>query len=105
MHEDHGGPAPRRVRLCIEELCVHLDAIGRAKWHELTKEAKPSLTRATRDGTHPEDTTGLLPPAFIKSGEYMFELRLPGSGLDDVILFVLREVGGKWQVAAHWADY
>ena len=60
---------------------------------------------ATKDGTHAEDTTGLLPTAFIKTGEYMLELGFPGSGLDDVILFVLREVGGKWQVVAHWADY
>ena len=79
------------------------DAMGREKWRELTKQAKPSLTRATKDGSHSEDTTGLLPPAFIKAGEYMLELRLPGTGLDDVILFVLRDVGGKWQVVAHWA--
>ena len=81
------------------------DGIGREKWRELIAQAKPALTRAAKDGTHPEDTTGLLPPAFIKTGEYMLELRLPGSGLDDVILFVLRDVGGKWQVVAHWADY
>jgi hypothetical protein len=81
------------------------DAMGRPKWRELTAQAKPTLTRAAKDGTHPEDTTGLLPPAFIKAGEYMLEFRLPGSGLDDVILFVLRDVGGKWQVVAHWADY
>jgi hypothetical protein len=81
------------------------DAMGREKWRGLTAQAKPTLTRATKDGTHAEDTTGLLPAAFIKTGEYMLELRFPGSGLDDVILFVLREVGGKWQVVAHWADY
>ena len=81
------------------------DAMGREKWREATAQAKPTLTRATKDGSHPDDTTGLLPPAFIKTGEYMLELRLPGSGLDDVILFVLRDVGGKWQVVAHWADY
>jgi hypothetical protein len=81
------------------------DAMGREKWRELTTQAKPTLTRATKDGTHPEDTTGLLPPAFIKTGEYMLEFRFQGSGLDDVILFVLRDVGGKWQVVAHWADY
>jgi hypothetical protein len=81
------------------------EAMGRAKWGELVKQAKPSLTRATKDGTHPEDTTGLLPPAFIRTGEYMLELKFPGSGLDDSILFVLRDVGGKWKVVAHWADY
>ena len=81
------------------------DAMGREKWREATAQAKPTLTRAAKDGSHPEDTTGLLPPAFIKTGEYMLELRLPGTGLDDVILFVLREAGGKWQVVAHWADY
>ena len=81
------------------------DAMGREKWRELTAQAKPTLTRAAKDGSHPEDTTGILPPAFIKAGEYMLEFRFPGSGLDDVILFVLREVGGKWVVVAHWADY
>lgn len=81
------------------------DAMGRENWRELAARAKPALTRAARDGTHPEDTTGVLPPAFIKTGEYMLEFRFPGSGLDDVILFVLRDVGSKWQVVAHWADY
>ena len=81
------------------------EAMGREKWREATAQVKPTLTRATKDGSHPEDTAGLLPPAFIKTGEYMLELRLPGSGLDDVILFVLRDVGGKWVVVAHWADY
>lgn len=81
------------------------EAMGRAKWTELVKQANPTLSRATKDGTHPDDTTGLLPPAFVKTGEYLFELRLPGSGLDDVVLFVLRDVGGKWKVVAHWADY
>ena len=81
------------------------DAMGREKWRELATRAKPTLTRAAKDGTHSEDTTGVLPPAFIKTGESMLEFRFPGSGLDDVILFVLRDVGGKWQVVAHWADY
>jgi hypothetical protein len=80
------------------------EAIG-PKWREAAKQAQPSLTRAAKDGTHPEDTTGLLPPAFIKTGEYMLELKFPGSGLDDVVLFVLRDVGGKWLVVAHWADF
>lgn len=74
-------------------------------WKDLAKQLKPSLKRATATGSHAEDTTGILPPDFIKAGEYMFELKAPGSGLDDVILFVLRPVGGKWKVVAHWADY
>ncbi len=82
-----------------------LDAITRPKWRELTAQAKPTITRAAKDGSHPVDTTGILPPDFIKTGEYVLELRVPGTGLDDVILFVLRDVGGKWQVVAHWADY
>ena len=81
------------------------EAMGRENWRELAARAKPTLTRAAKDGTHSEDTTGVLPPSFIKTGEYMLEFRFPGSGLDDVILFVLRDVGGKWQVVAHWADY
>ena len=75
------------------------------QWTQLVKQSKPTLTRATKDGTHAEDTTGVLPPAFVKAGDYVYELRFPGSGLDDVILFILRPVGGQWKVAAHWADY
>jgi hypothetical protein len=75
------------------------------QWTLLVKQSKATLTRATRDGTHVEDTTGILPPAFVKSGDYVYELRFPGTGLDDVILFILRPVGGQWKVTAHWADY
>lgn len=103
-----GGPQVQRD-LTRDQLAgaytKFLDAVTRPKWQELTTRAKPSITRAAKDGSHPEDTTGILPPAFIKSGEYVLELRFPGTGLDDVILFVLRDVGGKWQVVAHWADY
>jgi len=41
----------------------------------------------------------------VKAGEYLYELKAPGSGLDDVILFVLRPIDGRWKVVAHWADY
>jgi hypothetical protein len=75
------------------------------RWRPLVKLLKPSLTRAVAAGGHPEDTNGLLPGDFVKPGEYLFELRAPGSGLDDVILFVLRPVDGRWKVIAHWADY
>ena len=81
------------------------DAMGRTEWGALVKQAQPSLTRASKDGTHAEDTTNILPTAFVKAGEYLFELKFPGSGLDDVILFVLRPVDGKWKIVAHWADY
>ena len=75
------------------------------RWKDLAKHLTPTLKRATVAGSHPEDTTGLLPADFIKAGEYLFELKAPGSGLDDVILFVLRPVDGQWKVVAHWADY
>ncbi len=75
------------------------------QWTLLVKQSKATLTRAAKDGTHVEDTTGILPPAFVKSGDYVYELRFPGTGLDDVILFIFRPVGGQWKVAAHWADY
>ena len=75
------------------------------QWTLLVKQSKATLTRATQDGTHAEDTTGILPPAFVKTGDYVYELRFPGTGLDDVILFILRPAGGQWKVAAHWADY
>lgn len=103
-----GGPQVQRD-LTRDQLAgaytKFLDALTRSKWQELTARARPSITRAAKDGSHPEDTTGILPPAFIKTGEYVLELRFPGSGLDDVILFALRDVGGKWLVVAHWADY
>jgi hypothetical protein len=103
-----GGPQVQRD-LTRDELAAaytkFFDAISRPKWREFAAQAKPTITRAAKDGSHPEDTTGVLPAAFIKAGEYVLELRFPGTGLDEVILFVLRDVGGKWQVVAHWADY
>ena len=75
------------------------------RWKDLAKQLKPTLKRATADGSHPEDTTGILPADFVKAGEYLYELKAPGSGLDDVILFVLRPIDGRWKVVAHWADY
>jgi len=80
-------------------------AIDPLRWKDLTKQLTPSLKRATADGSHPEDTTGILPSDFVKAGEYLYELKAPGSGLDDVILFVLRPIDGRWKVVAHWADY
>ena len=79
--------------------------IDPATWKGLVKQLKPSLARATTAGSHREDTTGLLPADFVKAGEYLYELKAPGSGLDDVILFVLRPVEGRWKIVAHWADY
>lgn len=79
--------------------------VDRAKWAGLGKVLTPSLTRVEKTGSHREDTTGILPADFVKAGEFLYELKAPGSGLDDVILFVLRPVDGKWKVVAHWADY
>jgi hypothetical protein len=96
------------------------DAMGRDKWTALVKQSKPSVRRAVKAESHIEDTsvrravkaeshiedtTGILPADFIKAGEYVCELRFPGSGLDDVLLFVLRPIDGKFKVVAHWADY
>jgi hypothetical protein len=75
------------------------------RWRPLVKLLKPSLTRAVAAGGHPEDTNGLLPGDFVKPGEYLFELRAPGSGLDDVILFVLRPVDGPMESDRTLADY
>ena len=83
-----------------------IDAMGREKWIELIKQLQPTLTRAARDAGHPADVQGELPPAFVKTGEYLYELKFPGkTGLDDVLLFVLRPFDGKWKISAHWADY
>ena len=80
------------------------NAIGREKWAGLLKDIKQTLVRATQGG-HPDDSKGELPKGFVRPGDYVFQLSLPGSGLDDVILFVLRPAAGKWQIVAHWADY
>ena len=79
--------------------------MDRGKWAELGKVLTPTLTRVEKPGGYPEDKTGILPADFVKAGEFLYELKAPGSGLDDVILFVLRPVDGKWKVVAHWADY
>ena len=81
------------------------ETMDRTRWAELGKVLTPTLTRVEKTGGHREDTTGILPVDFVKAGEFLYELKAPGSGLDDVILFVLRPVAGKWQIVAHWADY
>jgi len=45
-----------------------------------------------------------LSPQTTQTGAGPEELRFPGSGLDDVLLFVLRPIDGKFKVVAHWAD-
>jgi hypothetical protein len=83
-----------------------LDAMGREKWTSLTKQLVPSLNRATKNGGHPEDLNGELPAAFVKTGEFLFELKFPNkTGLDDILLFVLKPEGGALKITSHWADY
>ena len=81
------------------------DGMGRDRWTALVKQATPSVHRATANESHPEDTAGILPPDFAKAGDTVCEIRFRGSGLDDVLLFVLRPIDGKLKVVAHWADY
>ena len=80
-------------------------AVGKEKWDAAIKQTTNSLVRASQKGGHPDDSKGELPRNFVQLGDYVFQITHPGSGLDDLILFVLRPVGGKWQVVAHWADY
>ena len=103
-----GGPQIRRDLTRAELAAAYtklFDGMGRDQWTALVKRATPKVHRATANESHPEDTTGVLPPDFAKAGEYVCELRFPGSELDDVLLFVLRPVDGKFRVVAHWADY
>jgi len=79
--------------------------IGNEKWDALLKQTTTSLTRAAQKGGHPDDSKGELPKGFVLVGDYVFQITFPGSGMDDLILFVLRPTGAKWQVVAHWADY
>lgn len=80
-------------------------AIGKEKWDGLLKQTTTSLVRAAQKGGHPDDSRGELPKDFVLVGDYVFQITFPGSGLDDIILFVLRPTAGKWQIVAHWADY
>lgn len=108
LGEPAGSRGPKKVtRDQIAAAYTRLfGAMGREKWIELTKPLQPTLTRAAKDAGHPDDVQGELPPAFVKTGEYLYELRFPGkTGLDDILLFVLRPIDGKWKIVAHWADY
>ena len=72
------------------------DAMGREKWRELTAQAKPALTRATKDGTHAH---GAREPLFdhrrlavelnLKSGFEFTPLTLPFAdpGAEFVVVF------------------
>jgi hypothetical protein len=80
--------------------------MGREQWTSLTKQLVPSLNRATKNGGHPEDANGELPATFVKTGEFLFELKFPNkTGLDDILLFVFKPEGGVLKITSHWADY
>ena len=82
------------------------ERVGQARWAGLLKPATESLKLAAKDGDHLDDPQQQLPEGFVKAGDYVYELRMGGrTGLDDTLLFVLRPIGGKLLVAAHWADY
>ena len=80
-------------------------AIGTEKWTGLIKQTTQSLVRANQKGGHPDDSKAELPKNFVLVGDYVYQLSFPGSGMDDIILFILRPVDGKWRIVAHWADY
>jgi hypothetical protein len=107
LGESRGPQVMRNLKRdqLIDAYTKMFSTVDPLRWKDLAKQLKPTLKRATVAGSHPEDTTGLLPADFVKAGEYLFELKAPGSGLDDVILFVLRPIDGRWKVIAHWADY
>jgi hypothetical protein len=79
--------------------------VGREKWSGAVALAKPALVRPTADGRYPGDMRSELPASFARSGDLIYELKLPGEGLHDALLFVLRPIGGQWKIVAHWADY
>jgi hypothetical protein len=78
------------------------ERIGREKWTGLIKNAKPTLTRAAKDG---EVVT------FVKAGDFVYDLhfreavRGARSDLDEAIVFVFRDIGGKPMIVGHYADY
>ena len=72
-------------------------SVDRAQWAVLIGRAIPKVTRAARDGEQLES---------VKAGDYVYALSQPGrSGADDTLLFVLRPVGGRFRIVAHYADY
>ena len=82
------------------------DRIDQAKWKATLIGAVESLKLAVKDGDHLDDPSGQLPAGFVKAGDYVYELRRPDrTGLDDALLFVIRPLGGKLLIIAHWADY
>lgn len=78
------------------------ERIGREKWTGLIKNAKPTLTRAAKDGE-------LL--AFVKAGDLVYDvhfreaIRGQRSDLDEAIVFVFRDIAGKPVIVGHYADY
>lgn len=96
-----GGESQGQQEVTREQLASAytrmFDAMGREKWDAIMKGSIPALTRAPKAGE---------PFSFVKPGDYIYELRQPDrTGMDDVILFVLRPVEGKLKVVGHWADY
>jgi hypothetical protein len=78
------------------------EKIGREKWTGVIKNAKPTLTRATKDGE-------LLD--FVRAADFVYDLhfrealRGQRSDLDEAIVFVFRDVAGKPAIVGHYADY
>lgn len=70
-------------------------------WGQLMAAVKPTLVRVTTDGEHYEHA---------RAGDYVYDLHLreglkgKRSGLDEALLFVFREVGGRYVVVVHWGD-
>ena len=78
------------------------ERIGREKWAGLIKTVKPTLTRAAKDGEV---------VAFVKAGDFVYDLhfreavRGARADLDEAIVFVFRDIGGKPMIVGHYADY
>jgi hypothetical protein len=90
-----------QVEITRDELAAAYErlfnGVGRDRWTTMMKATNPAMSRAAKDAEK-------FP--FVKAGEYIYELRLAGrTGADDVIVFVLRRIDGKFRVVGHWADY
>jgi hypothetical protein len=73
------------------------ERFGREPWAALIKPSVSALHRASKDGEH---------LAIVQAGDYVYDLRQPRrTGMDDVLVFVLRPVEGTLKIVGHWADY
>lgn len=78
-----------------------VEQITPARWSTVLAKVQPTLTLVESDGN---------PYEHARKGDYVLDLHLreavkgKRAGLDEAMLFVLRRIGDRYVVVAHWAD-